>query len=271
MSPDDEAIQAASPALWSALSRLGRAVQQPVHFLPLQTAEARGKPFNATIGQITDGHGKAVPLPAMAAALGGLDDEARSRAFLYSPVEGLADLRQAWRERQAHRVPSSLPLVTVGAEQGRALIGDLFVVEGRIVVLPEPVRPSDRDLFEMRLGADVRSSLDGLPEGEPVVGVLEDRESLLRMAGRGPVVAVVDERFEDLVGLHGNLIPIRVEEAPHGVGFLTFPFPADSAVAAALEKKVKMLLRAQVGSPSAAMQVVLLEAMKGSASFGNPP
>jgi hypothetical protein len=258
---DDQAIQDASPALWATLSRLGRAVQQPVHFLPLQTAEARGKTFNATIGQITDGHGRAVPLPTMDAALGGLPDEARSRAFLYSPVEGLADLRQAWKERQAHRIPAALPLVTFGAQQGRALIADLFVEEGRIVVLPEPARTSDRDLFGMRFGADVRSSLDGLPEGEPVVALLEDRDALVRAAGRGPVVAVVDRQFEELAGLHENLVPIRVEEAPLGVGFLTFPFPADSGIAVALEKKVKMLLRAQVGSPSAATQAVLLEAL----------
>lgn len=227
MTQDDEAIRAASPALWAALSRLGRAVHQPVHFLPLQTAEARGKPFNATIGQITDGNGKAgkaVPLPTMAAALGGLSEEARSRAFLYSPVEGLADLRQAWKERQAHRVPSSLPIVTLGAQHGRALIANLFL--------------------------------------EEAVAFLEDRDALLGAARRGPVVAVVDELFEELVGLHENLIPIRVEEAPLQVGFLTFPFPADSAVAIALEKKVKMLLRAQVGSPSAAMQVILLEALR---------
>lgn len=248
MTPDDEAIRAASPALWSALSRLGREVNQPVHFLPLQTAEARGKPFNATIGQITDGHGRAVPLPTMAAALGGLSDEARSRAFLYSPVEGLADLRHVWKERQAHRVPSTLPIVTLGAQHGRALIADLFIEEGRIVV-------SSAD------------SLGGLPEGEPVVAFLEnrleDRDALLRAAGRGPVIAVVDERFEDLAGLHENLVPIRVEEAPLQVGFLTFPFPADSAIAVALEKKVKMLLRAQVGSPSAAMQVALLASLAG--------
>lgn len=251
MTQDDEAIRAASPALWSALSRLGREVHQPVHFLPLQTAEARGKTFNATIGQITDGHGKAVPLPTMDAALGGLSEEARSRAFLYSPVEGLADLRQAWKERQAHRVPSSLPIVTVGAQHCRALVGDLFIEEGRIVV-------SSPD------------GLDGLPDGEPVVAFvedrLEDRDALLRAASRGPVIAIVDELFEELVGLHENLIPIRVEEAVLDVGFLTFPFPEDSAIAVALEKKVKMLLRAQVGSPSAAMQVVLLEALRSGLS-----
>jgi len=263
ISPEDEAIRAASPALWAALSPLGRRVQQPAQFLPLQTAQARGTTFNATIGQITDGHGRAVPLPTMDAVLGGLDDAARSRAFLYSPVEGLADLRRAWRERQGHAAASALPLVMVSVEQGRAILGDLFGEEGRIVVLSGPVRPSDRDLFELRLGADLRSSLEGLAEGEPVLAILDGpvKEALLRAAGRGPVVAVVDDLFPDLVGLHENLVPIRLESAQQGMGFLTFPFPQESAIADALEKKVKMLLRAQVGSPSAFQQVMLLESL----------
>ena len=76
----NQVIEEASPALWKSLSPLGRQAQQPANFLPLQTAEATGKPFNATIGQITDGRGRAVPLPAMEAALAGLADDERSRA-----------------------------------------------------------------------------------------------------------------------------------------------------------------------------------------------
>jgi hypothetical protein len=250
-------------ALWAALSPLGRRVEQPAAFLPLQTAQARGKRFNATIGQITDGHGKAVPLPTMAAALEGLGEEDRSRAFLYSPVEGLADLRRAWHERQRRErpdaPPTALPLVTLGSAQARALLGDLFAGEGRIVILREPVRPSDRDLFQLRLGADVRTSFDGLPEGEPVLAVDRNREELLRAAERGPVVAIVDELFWDLIGVHENLVPVRVEEIEgEEVGFLTFPFPPDSEAADAMEKKVKMLLRAQIGSPPAITQVLAL-------------
>lgn len=246
-------------ALRAALSPLGRRVQQPAAFLPLQSAQARGKRFNATIGQITDGRGKAVPLPTMAAALEELDEAERSRAFLYSPVEGLADLRRAWHERQAHKVPTALPLVTIGAAQARALLGDLFAGEGRIVVLREPVRPSDRDLFQLRLGADVRTSFEGLPAGEPVLAVDRDREELLRAAERGPVVAIVDGLFQDLIGAHENLVPVRVEEIEgREVGFLTFPFPPDSAMADEMEKKAKMLLRAQIGSPPAVTQVLAL-------------
>lgn len=271
LTADDEAIRAASPVLWATLSPKGRQVQQPVHFLPLQTAQARGKAFNATIGQITDGHGKAVPLPAMAAALGGLDETARSQAFLYSPVEGLADLRRAWRERQAHRVPSSLPMVTVGAEQARALLSDLFAWEHRSVFLTTPCSESAIIYLMAYLNVDLVVDWKKLRDGEPVFVIADQskgvRDELMRAADRGPVVAVVNELFEDLVGAHENLVPIRVESVEAlRLGFITFPFAAESAVANALEKKVKMLLRAQVGSPPAAMQSVLLRYLSQSSS-----
>lgn len=233
-------------ALRATLSPLGRRVQQPAAFLPLQTAQARGKRFNATIGQITDGHGKAVPLPTMEAVLSDLSEEERSRAFLYSPVEGLADLRRA-----RHQEGIALPLVTLGAAQALALLGDLFVMEGRIVVAP----PSLHDLFHVRLGGDCRTGFEDLPEGEPVFAVGGTREELLRAAERGPVVAVVDSW--DLLGAHENLVPIRVEEFKE-VGFLTFPFPPDNPLADEMEKKAKMLLRAQIGSPPAITQVMTL-------------
>ncbi|MFL6202467.1 MAG: hypothetical protein ACJ76J_25135, partial [Thermoanaerobaculia bacterium] len=115
------------------------------------------------------------------------------------------------------------------------------------------------DLFQLRLGSDVRTSFEGLPEGEPVLAVERDREELLRAAERGPVVAIVDGLFRELIGVHENLVPVRVEEVEGGeVGFVTFPFPPESAVADAMEKKVKMLLRAQIGSPPAVTQVYAL-------------
>jgi aspartate/methionine/tyrosine aminotransferase len=310
-------LREAAPAVWEALSPLGRLSRQPANFLPLQTAEARGKPFNATIGQITDGYGHAVPLPSMAAALPELSDEERSRAFLYSSVEGLPDLRRAWRDWQRRgqpdELPSSLPLVTIGTAQARCLAADLFVSEGRTVVLPDPCREADHDLFSMRLGARVLTCdcmqgghfdpssiaqlLADLPEGEPAVVLLGfpregtgympvQREratlcsSLATVADHRPLLAIVDDTWEglgtpgnslfwSLTGLHANLIPLKVDGAegqlgfPGGrVGFLTLPWNPDDGIAAAMESKVKMLLRAQVGSPSAASQVMLLRLLR---------
>jgi aspartate/methionine/tyrosine aminotransferase len=314
-------LREAAPAVWSALSSFGRRALQPVHFLPLQSAEARGKPFNATIGQITDGHGMAVPLPSMAAALAGLDPAERSRAFLYSPVEGLPDLRRAWREWQRRgvkpEVPSSLPLVTVGTAQARMLAARLFAGAGRRVVLPHPCREVDRELIEC-LGAHpspcsctegghfdpaaISRHLADLPEGEPAVVLLQfPRErtgympvrreraalgsALAAEAERRPLVVVVDDTWEGLgtpsvslfwtfAGRHPNLIPLKIDGAdgqlgfPGGrVGFLTFPWEPESDLARSLESKTRMLLRAEVGSPPAVAQVILLRALTAA----NPP
>lgn len=310
-------IERDCPALWRALSPLGRRARQPANFLPLQTAEARGKPFNATIGQITDGRGRAVPLPSMAAALSGLEDEERSRAFLYSPVEGLADLRRVWREWQRRGVrpelPSSLPIVTCGTAQARRLALEMVVGEGRAVAIRAGCRPGDRDLLEQRLGARVLEipphqgrfdptltarALSVLENGEPAVALLEFpregtgytptghersslRRSLIEIAEHHrPLVVIVDDCWEvpetpsgslfwGLIGRHPNLVPIKVDGAdghlgfPGGrLGFLTFPFAPESGLAVALESKVKMLLRAELGSPSATTQMILLRSLR---------
>lgn len=286
----DAVIQRDAPALWEALSPLGRRLRQPANFLPLQSAEARGKPFNATIGQITDGRGKAVPLPAMEAAASGLDDARRSQGFLYSPVEGIAELRQVWRERQRRGpqtgdLPSSLPVVTVGPAQALALAAELFVAEGRPVVLPEGAEEdgADRDLFEVRLGARLVAASSFSAGSEPVVVVLRSNDgdggalaAARHRATIGPVIAIVDDTreaepggsvFWQLIGAHPNLVPVKVDGAdalgfPGGrVGFLTFPFAPDSPVARAVESKVKMLLRAAVGSPPALSQVLMIRGL----------
>ena len=228
-------LSAAAPAVWAALSPLGRRALQPASFLPLQSAEARGKAFNATIGQITDGHGTAVPLPAMAAALSGLGDAERSRAFLYAPVEGVPELRRAWREWQRRGMrsapASSLPMVTAGTAQARSLAADLFVGEGTRVVLPHPGREEDHELFSLRLGAQavpcdctsgghfdpaaIPRHLADFPAGEPAVVLLEfprgetgytpvvrERASfcsaMAREAEHRPLVVIVDDTWEGL-------------------------------------------------------------------------
>ncbi len=314
-----EAIRAASPALASALSPLGRRVAFPPG-IPFQAAEARGAELNATIGQITDGRGSAVPLPPMAAALGGLAPEDRNRAFLYSPVEGLPELRQRWREWQRRggaTTPSSLPLVTVGLTHGLSLAADLFAGEGRAVAVPAPFWGNYRQTFEARTGARLLAApayrdgrfnpealaeaLAGLPAGEPAVAIVnvpsnpggysptvderaELRDSLLGVARRRPLVVLCDDAYAGLVyevgippesmfwelaGLDSNLVPVKIDGGTKEfsffggrVGFLTFPFEPESEAAAALESKVKCLVRATVGSPVAASQAVLLQALR---------
>ncbi len=313
------ALEREAPALFRALSPLGRrAFFSPD--IPFQAAQARGKGLNATLGQITDGQRGAVPVPALAEAFR-LSREDLDRALLYSPVEGIPEVRSRWRDWQRRTadpsLPSTLPLVTAGLSHGLSLLADLFGGEGKAVAIPRPFWGNYRQAFALRTGSKVLTApgyvngsyniraiaeaLSGLPEGEPAVALLNFpsnpggyslspaerqavRASLVEVAQQRPLVVICDDAyaglvyepevprdslFWDLIGAHSNLVPVKVDGATKEfsffggrVGFLTFAFDPESDAAVALESKGKMLVRSVVGSPVAASQVVLLQALR---------
>jgi aspartate/methionine/tyrosine aminotransferase len=223
------------PALFRALSPLGRRAFFPPD-IPSQAAEARGAGLNATTGQITDGRGGAVRLPALASAFGDLPGRDLDQALLYSPIEGLPEVRRRWREWQRRQAPSgtpsSLPLVTVGLSHALSLLADLFGDEGKAVAIPTPFWGNYRQAFAVRTGARVLTgpayvegrynpaaipdALAGVPPGEPAVAILNipsnpggytpDRaerratvEALVAEAGRRPLVVICDDAYAGLV------------------------------------------------------------------------
>ncbi len=296
LSQADEVLCAETPAVWAALSPLGQRLFQPANFLPQQTADARGTAYNGTIGQITDGHGKPLPLEPMAAALSGLPEAARNRAFLYSPVEGIAEVRAAWRERQRRgipdEIPSSLPIATSGRDLAISALAEIFLTPGRTALVASPNPAAFEDLLTLHTGARLEAvALDGgaltaalgkSPEGEPafllISGIdVENREKVLQVleAAARPLIVVCDAGealeprpwFWDLVGRAHHLVPFLVdgpEESFPGAGlaFLTLPYAPGSAVASALESKVKTLLRATVGSPPSLAQMIWWESTR---------
>jgi aspartate/methionine/tyrosine aminotransferase len=315
----EAALGREAPALLRALSPLGRRAFFAGD-IPAQSAEARGKEINGTIGQITDGRSGAVRLPELAAAFS-LAEPDLSQALLYSPIEGLPEVRRRWREWQrrgiAAGIPSSLPVVTVGLSHGLSLLADLFGGEGKAVAIPDPYWGNYRQAFATRTGSRVLTApayregrfnpfavaeaLSGLPAGEPAVAFLnipsnpggysptiEERrqikDSLVEAAGKRPLVVICDDAyaglvyepdipreslFWDLAGAHPDLIPVKVDGATKEfsffggrVGFLTFALNPESETTRILENKLKMLIRATIGSPVAASQVVLLQALR---------
>jgi len=227
-------LETEAPALYRCLSPLGRRAFYPPD-IPVQAAEARGARYNATIGELTDGQGGAMPLPSMAAVLA-LSGEDRDRAFLYSPVGGLRELRERWREWQRfgqdEAVPSSLPFVTDGLAHGLSLVADLFAGPGRAVAVAAPFWGNYSQAFALRTGAEMRlgpgyrdgrfnpralaEALAEVPAGEPAVGLLnfpsnpggyaptaaerrELRASLLEIADARPFVVLVDDAYAGLV------------------------------------------------------------------------
>lgn len=127
------------PAAAACLSGLGRRAFFP-RGIPAQSADARDARYNATIGQVTDGHGSPLPLPAIAALLGELDAR---KSHLYSPPSGHADLRQAWAARQRRfsggsTAPTTLPFLTHGLTQALSFAAELFSDEDSPVIVPTP-------------------------------------------------------------------------------------------------------------------------------------
>ena len=90
----NQQLEAEAPAAWSALSPLGRRIYYPPD-IPFQAGQARGTRYNATIGQITDGAGRVLRLGPIERALR-LEEPDLNQALLYSPIDGVAELREAW-------------------------------------------------------------------------------------------------------------------------------------------------------------------------------
>ena len=154
--------------------------------------------------------------------------------------------------------------------------------------------------FDPRVPA---SSLAPLPPGEPALAMLnlpsnpggysptvaERQEivaSLIGEAARRPLVAICDDAyaglvyepqvpraslFWDLIGAHPNLVPIKVDGGTKEfsffggrVGFLTFGLDPDSSPAKELERKLRALVCATLGSSPATGQAVLLQALRNA-------
>jgi aspartate/methionine/tyrosine aminotransferase len=124
--------------------------------IPAQAGQAKSAAINATIGQLTDGSGRAMPLPAIANTLSGVTLE---ETTLYSPQGGNKDLRTAWLNRlnAFGPGPKSLPFCTVGLTHGLSLLGDLFVDEHTDVLLPNPGWGNYDHIFGVKNGGRIHT------------------------------------------------------------------------------------------------------------------
>ena len=140
------------------LSALGGALLR--RGIPLRgAAKGQAKRVNATIGIATEG-GAPMRLPSLAPHLVQID---ASEAVDYAPPAGRPGLRERWREKLLAENPSlrdkrfGLPITTQAITHGLALAGDLFVDPGDDLLLPDKFWENYRLLFEVKLGARIRT------------------------------------------------------------------------------------------------------------------
>ncbi len=148
------AIEAAAPEVLEMLSDVGRKLFFPKGIIS-QTAEAKGKKYNATIGLATEGGGP-MYLPSIHADLTGVDPK---DAFPYAPPGGRPSLRERWREKLLEENPSmrgktfGLPLVTSAITHGLSLIGQLFIDPDDVILLPDQLWGNYRLTYIVGFGA----------------------------------------------------------------------------------------------------------------------
>ena len=136
----NESIRTVNPHVYEMLSEIGRQIYFPKGILS-QSAEAkkRATRFNATIGTAM-AYGHAMVLPSVTASVPGLEP---NDILLYAPSTGLAELRQAWKDKQLHdnpslaAIPTSLPIVTNGLTHGLSLISEIFCEAGDVLIYPD--------------------------------------------------------------------------------------------------------------------------------------
>jgi len=136
----NEVIKRENPHLFAMLSPLGRRLYFPRGILA-QGAEARQKAarFDATLGVAYEG-GRPMALPSVMQFFNGLTP---AETLDYAPATGRADLRELWQQHLLQKNPTlavksfSLPIVVAGLTQALSIVGDMFVSEGDLLLLPD--------------------------------------------------------------------------------------------------------------------------------------
>jgi aspartate/methionine/tyrosine aminotransferase len=150
----NDRIRRDNPAIFDLLSAKGKAVYFPHLGIVKQSADARGKAIDATIGIAVEDDGTPMRFHAIADRLR-VDPK---QSFTYASSYGKPELRKKWQEMIRAKNPSltgvvSLPVVTHALTHGLSMAGYLFVDPGDAILLPDKYWENYELLFDLAYGA----------------------------------------------------------------------------------------------------------------------
>lgn len=117
-------IKKDNPIIFELLSEKGKAIFFPKKGILSQSADAKGKKINATIGVALEDDGTPMRLKTIAENIK-LDPK---EVFLYAPSHGVQELRELWKHQILKKNPSikttvSIPVVTNALTHGLSISG----------------------------------------------------------------------------------------------------------------------------------------------------
>ena len=130
-------IQEINPNVLEMLSERGKNIFFPKLGILAQSAQAKGKDINATIGEAVEDDGSSMHLPEFDSMVA----IPTANVFPYAPSFGKPELRTLWKESIYKKNPSlgnttiSSPIVTNALTHGLSMAGYLFVNEGDTVLV----------------------------------------------------------------------------------------------------------------------------------------
>jgi aspartate/methionine/tyrosine aminotransferase len=139
------------------LSERGKNIFFPKLGILAQSAQAKGKTINATIGEAVEDNGTSMHLPEFDA----LVNMPTANIFPYAPSFGKPEFRSLWKESIYRKNPSlndtiiSNPIATNGLTHGISMAGYLFANEGDTVLLSNHYWENYNLIFENSYGAKV--------------------------------------------------------------------------------------------------------------------
>lgn len=155
----NERIRHQNPSALELLSEKGKNIFFPKLGILSQSAQAKGKKINATIGEAIEDDGSSMHLS-------GFDELVKmplSSVYPYAPSFGKPDLRQAWKKNILLKNPSlgdtlfSNPIATNGLTHGISMAGYMFVDKEDTVVIPDLFWENYSLIFENACGGKVET------------------------------------------------------------------------------------------------------------------
>lgn len=132
-------ILEASPAVTALLAERGKNIYFPKRGILSQSAEAKGKAINATIGTALEDNGAPLCLSTIASKV----SLPPASIFNYAPSSGDPAIRAEWKKLLTVKNPTlagkpvSLPVVTIALTHGLSMLGYLFSDENTSIILPD--------------------------------------------------------------------------------------------------------------------------------------
>ena len=134
----NEIIKKDSSIVYDLLSKKGKAIFFPKKGILAQSADAKGKKINATIGAAIEDDGSPMRLKSIEKEIN-IDPKL---VFPYAPSYGRPDLRAKWKSMIYSKNPTlkgkemSLAVVTNALTHALSMLGYMFVDEGDSIILP---------------------------------------------------------------------------------------------------------------------------------------